>query len=247
MRHVTIPGSWSVCGFARNWRLYGKVILKNHLTMANQFSDIEAVPSAGNSGDIDCRAVLQCEISHPTSTAPSQSDAGSHALLVRSTSMAPKLVPQLAHHSYPPLSRAGIDGVATHGVAEPVGTEVSVLPCSASLQALLRLRQVRATLFPEKIFVQPAWDMLLELLECHLRQRRISVSGLYLAAGIPPATALRRMQDMEDAGLIVRVSDPNDRRRQFVELTSRTLRQFQAFVRHGDVVQTLRMGAASIP
>ena len=146
-----------------------------------------------------------------------------------------------ARRSYPLPSRAGISK-AGGAVAEPaVGMEAAAMSNAASLQALLRLRHVRATLFPERIFVQPAWDMLLELLECRLRRRRISVSGLYLAAGVPPATALRRMQDMEDAGLIVRVSDPDDRRRQFVELTPRTLHQFQAFVRHGDVVQALRM------
>jgi DNA-binding MarR family transcriptional regulator len=206
--------------------------------MANHVSDIEAAPPAGNPGDIDFLAVLQGAVSHPASAAPSQGGAGSRAILVRGAT--PDPAAQVARRNYPRLSRAGISGAASE-VAEPVGMGTAPVSNAASLQAVLRLRHVRAALFPEKIFAQPAWDMLLELLECRLRGRRISVSGLYLAAGVPPATALRRLQEMEDAGLIARVSDPGDRRRQFVELTPRTLQQFQAFVRHGDVLQALRM------
>jgi hypothetical protein len=51
---------------------------------------------------------------------------------------------------------------------------------------------------------------------------------------VPPATALRRIEEMEDAELIARVSDPNDRRRHFIKLTPRTLHKFQAYVRHDD-------------
>jgi DNA-binding MarR family transcriptional regulator len=110
---------------------------------------------------------------------------------------------------------------------------------NTALLALVRLRKLRAALFSEKLFAQPAWDMLLELLECQLRARRISVSGLYLAAGVPPATALRRINDMEAAGLIRRVYDPCDRRRQFVELTPRTRDKLTLFFQDAQVRDAL--------
>jgi DNA-binding MarR family transcriptional regulator len=209
--------------------------------MTHNSSDSDAAAPTGNLGDIDCRAVLECGAPHPANSAPSQDGTDSHATLVRRASMAPDSVAQAARRSYPRLPRASISGAAS----AVTGTEAAPVTNATSLRALLRLRHVRAALFPGKIFAQPAWDMLIELLECHLRQRPISVSGIYLAAGVPPSTALRRLQDMEDAGLIVRVGDPNDRRRQFVELTPRTLLQFQAFVRHGDVLRALNMADGS--
>lgn len=111
----------------------------------------------------------------------------------------------------------------------------------AVLLALIRLRKLRAALFAEKLFAQPAWDMLLELLECQLRARRISVSSLYLAAGVPPATALRRINDMEAAGLIRRSHDPRDRRRQFVELTPRTRDKLAQFFQDAKVRAALQI------
>jgi len=134
-------------------------------------------------------------------------------------------------------SESNSDSVATSG--EGVQDDQSIGAAHASahtiLLALVRLRKLRAALFSEKLFAQPAWDMLLELLECHLRARRISVSSLYLAAGVPPATALRRINDMEAAGLIRRAYDPRDRRRQFVELTPRTRDKLANFFQDAQV------------
>lgn len=62
-------------------------------------------------------------------------------------------------------------------------------PAPAVLHGLSRLRRLRATLQPASLFAQPVLDMLLELLECQLRGQRISVSSLYMSAGVPAATA----------------------------------------------------------
>lgn len=213
--------------------------------MANHASDIEMAPTASNARNIDLRTRLQCGGPQPANAAPPLGGACSNAASVRSTATLDSITSQAGRSQFPQTSRACVSNASApaHFAAEPAPSTTSN---TASLQALLRLRDLRAALFPEKLFAQPAWDMLLELLECQLRRRRISVSSLYLAAGVPPATALRRIQDMEDAGLIIRVSDPSDRRRQFVELTPQTQHQLQLFFRHGDVLQALRMDKRSV-
>jgi len=137
----------------------------------------------------------------------------------------------------PATSRATRDGDQPCRVAEL--SEDDANAAERILLPLLRLRKIRASVFLDKLFAQPAWDMMLELLECHLRGRKISVSSLYLAAGVPPATALRRIHDMECAGLVRRISDPRDRRRQFVELTTETLIRLRLFLRHEQVLSAL--------
>jgi len=67
---------------------------------------------------------------------------------------------------------------------------------------------------------EPAWDMLLDLLRCELRGRRLSTSDLCLAAGVPGTAALRRISTMVQQGLVVRGPDRHDGRRVFVTLAS---------------------------
>jgi DNA-binding MarR family transcriptional regulator len=61
--------------------------------------------------------------------------------------------------------------------------------------------------------------MLLELFDAHCTQRPYHVSALCLASGAPHATALRRLSQMIDAGLLRREQDPADARRSWVFLT----------------------------
>lgn len=68
-------------------------------------------------------------------------------------------------------------------------------------------------------FGEPIWDMLLDLYISESIGRKISVSSLCLAAHVPQTTALRYLGEMLDAHLVLRVDDPRDLRRSFVELS----------------------------
>src|SRR5688500_13335292 len=68
------------------------------------------------------------------------------------------------------------------------------------------------------MFADPAWDMLLDLLQAELAQLRVPVSSLCIAASVPATTALRWLKTMTQAGIFVRRADPHDGRRVFVEL-----------------------------
>ncbi|TMM48844.1 winged helix DNA-binding protein [Qipengyuania marisflavi] len=92
------------------------------------------------------------------------------------------------------------------------------LPEPALLRRILKARQARARFFDGDLFADPAWDMLLDLAAARGEGLRVSVTSLCIAAGVPATTALRWIGQMVEAGLLLRVQDPEDRRRAFIAL-----------------------------
>ena len=100
----------------------------------------------------------------------------------------------------------------------PANEEVP--PVSAeTVRSVIRARRLRGRFFEEDLFADPAWDMLLDLLQAEIAQLRVPVSSLCIAAAVPATTALRWLKTMTDKGLFVRRADPHDGRRVFVELS----------------------------
>lgn len=107
-----------------------------------------------------------------------------------------------------------------------VGVEKPQLTCGEApgvsldmVRQVIRARRLRARFFDEELFADPAWDMLLDLLQAEIAQHRVPVSSLCIAAAVPPTTALRWIKTMTDVGLFKRRADPHDGRRIFVELS----------------------------
>ena len=115
---------------------------------------------------------------------------------------------------------------------EPPPTVEELPPVSAeTLRAVIRARRLRSRYFEEDMFADPAWDMLLDLLQAELAQLRVPVSSLCIAAAVPATTALRWLKTMTQQGMFVRRADPHDGRRVFVELApqaSQALRRYFA-------------------
>jgi DNA-binding MarR family transcriptional regulator len=104
--------------------------------------------------------------------------------------------------------------------AEPVGYAAAPSAISvAEVRAIIRLRRLRDRFFRSDLFADPAWDMLLDLMAARLDRIKVAVSSLCIAAAVPPTTALRWIKTMCDNGLFVRVADPEDGRRVFIELS----------------------------
>lgn len=100
-----------------------------------------------------------------------------------------------------------------------------------TVHAVIRARRLRARFFAEELFADPAWDMLLDLLQAEIAQIRVPVSSLCIAAAVPATTALRWIKTLTDNGLLVRRADPHDGRRVFVEMaaaTSQAMRRYFA-------------------
>ncbi|MBA3577932.1 MAG: hypothetical protein H0W39_10040 [Sphingomonas sp.] len=121
---------------------------------------------------------------------------------------------------------------------KPVGGDVPDVSVEA-VRAVIRARRLRGRYFPEDMFADPAWDMLLDLLQAEIAQLRVPVSSLCIAASVPATTALRWLKSMTDTGLFMRRADPHDGRRVFVELSpgaSISLRRYFAEVGKAAVV-----------
>ncbi|HWC55362.1 MAG TPA: MarR family winged helix-turn-helix transcriptional regulator [Sphingomicrobium sp.] len=112
--------------------------------------------------------------------------------------------------------------------------ETNVPEVSAeTVRSVIRARRLRTRYFADHLFADPAWDMLLDLLQAEIGQLRVPVSSLCIAAAVPATTALRWLKTMVDEGIFVRRADPHDGRRVFVELapeTSAALRRYFAEV-----------------
>ena len=104
----------------------------------------------------------------------------------------------------------GVKPSESKALAPPVDAE--------TVRAIIRARRLRSRFFSEELFADPAWDMLLDLLQAEIAQLRVPVSSLCIAASVPATTALRWMKTMTEQGLFVRRADPHDGRRVFVEL-----------------------------
>ncbi|QTL04866.1 response regulator [Aquabacter sp. L1I39] len=98
------------------------------------------------------------------------------------------------------------------------------------LKALVAARADRDAIFQAGLFSDPAWEMMLDLAVAEASGRPISVTSLCIASGAPTTTALRRIDDLKDAGLIDRVPDPRDKRRILVQLTQPGRERMEAFV-----------------
>ena len=124
--------------------------------------------------------------------------------------------------SGPPSAPQAIEPVQ-HGDAPAVSSE--------TVRSVIRARRLRSRYFNEDLFADPAWDMLLDLLQAEISHLRVPVSSLCIAAAVPATTALRWLKTMVSKGLFIRRADPHDGRRVFVELapeTSRALRNYFA-------------------
>ncbi|MGV8998217.1 MAG: hypothetical protein ACOH12_14865 [Parvibaculaceae bacterium] len=95
---------------------------------------------------------------------------------------------------------------------------------------LLDTYSARTNFFPDGLFADPAWDMLLDLMHARLNGKQISVSSLCIAARVPATTALRRIGDLVSSGLAARVKDVNDGRRVFIELTPDGLARMERYL-----------------
>jgi len=120
--------------------------------------------------------------------------------------------------------------VSPNADAPPVSAE--------TVRTVIRARRLRARFFSEELFADPAWDMLLDLLQAEISHLRVPVSSLCIAAAVPATTALRWLKTMVNQGIFVRRADPHDGRRVFVELSpdaSSALRRYFAEVARGAV------------
>jgi DNA-binding MarR family transcriptional regulator len=127
------------------------------------------------------------------------------------------------------LARLAMDAGQERQGPEP-GPDAKEIPAEL-VTSVIQARRQRTRYFSKNLFADPAWDMLLDLFQAEILQRRVSVSSLCIAAAVPGTTALRWLKLMVERGLLIRRPDPIDLRRVYVELapeTSEALRRYFA-------------------
>ena len=110
---------------------------------------------------------------------------------------------------------AGVPGNEAE-VGQPRGPYAEIL----RVRELMRARARRTDHLSERLFSDPAWDILLDLYLADLLQCRVTVSSLGTTADIPPTTVLRWIKTLSTEALIEKAPDKYDNRRTFVSLTT---------------------------
>jgi len=89
----------------------------------------------------------------------------------------------------------------------------------ASAERLYAERRRRDALFPDSLFGEPAWDLLLALFTAREKGQDIILANAYHAARVSDTTGRRLLDQLEREGLISRRRAPGSRKTRLVELT----------------------------
>lgn len=192
-------------------------------------SDIEIIIDGDDSARATALAVALAKASMPVRLSEAASDRNAERLRQLSDEVS-RIASTLARLSTGP-------GAAPRPAEAPVIDTPDVSP--DVVRGVIRARRLRARFFPADLFADPAWDMLLDLLQAEIAQLRVPVSSLCIAAAVPATTALRWLKAMTEQGLFLRRADPHDGRRVFVELApqaSQALRRYFAEVGNPAVI-----------
>ena len=95
--------------------------------------------------------------------------------------------------------------------------------------SVYRSRRLRSRYFPEDLFADPAWDILLLLYSLEPTGRQVSISAVCSSAGVPESTGHRWIERLIQEGLIVREKHPRDRRVNWVRLSDKTVERLHIY------------------
>lgn len=85
---------------------------------------------------------------------------------------------------------------------------------------LMEVRRRRERLFGNRLFGDPAWEILLDLFVQRLEGRATTVTSACIGSGAPQTTALRYLASLIERGIVVRRASAEDRRVQYVDLSA---------------------------
>ena len=93
-------------------------------------------------------------------------------------------------------------------------------------------RRRRDQRFPDGLFGEPAWDLLLALLIAREKGQPIILSSAYRAARVSDTTGRRLLDLLEQAGMISRRRAPRSRKTRLVELTEDAVERLTDYLTH---------------
>ncbi|CAH0357323.1 hypothetical protein BH11PSE5_BH11PSE5_24010 [soil metagenome] len=126
------------------------------------------------------------------------------------------------------LEMIDLDLASGNGVSAKLDTK-KIKTFDVQLEDIRKLnqeRQKRNQHFPGEMFSDPAWDIILCLIEGYIAGDLTTVSSIYKATKIPYSTVLRWVGTFEARGLLLKKSDPGDGRRIFIRPSKLMLENF---------------------
>jgi CheY-like chemotaxis protein len=97
------------------------------------------------------------------------------------------------------------------------------------VRAAIKAQSLRRSMIGTCLGEDPCWDMLLDLHHKALSGQVVSVTSLCRVSVAPATTALRRLDDLVTAGLVLRRRDPDDARRVLVQLTETGMQKLRSY------------------
>ena len=94
-------------------------------------------------------------------------------------------------------------------------------------------RRRRDSLFPDGLFGEPAWDLLLAMFTAREKGHAMILCRAYKAAGVSDTTGRRLLDRMEEEGLITRRRAPRSRKMRVVELTDKAVERLIDYLARG--------------
>jgi len=139
---------------------------------------------------------------------------------------------KLERHSFSPPSSAPSQPKVKRSVAISGRNAIDVESKSVGvLKSLRNLQRIRRENLPPGLAVEASWEILLDLYVSELNKKCMSLTAVGGSAGVALTSALRRIHELESKGMILRVSDENDKRRAAAQLTDMGREAVVSFIR----------------
>lgn len=110
----------------------------------------------------------------------------------------------------------------------------NIKPTEEELQAftrmLLKFQHNKAKFFDTMVLTGPSWEILLDIAEATLRGESVPASSASASTHVPLSTALRHVNNLVEAGLVRRWTDPKDKRRTLLELEPHAVIAMQRYL-----------------
>jgi CheY-like chemotaxis protein len=123
-----------------------------------------------------------------------------------------------------------IDPPASRVRASNQGSRPTEEDLQAFTRMLLKFQHNKYKFFDPAVLMGPSWEILLDITDATLRGEAVPASSASASTHVPLSTALRHINNLVEAGLVRRWTDPNDKRRKLLKLEPHTAIAMQRYL-----------------
>lgn len=143
-----------------------------------------------------------------------------------------RAVDELSFKSGAELDDKSCRGKPRSGNRKTSPSEVSTRLSLLNVRQLIHARQLRDKYFPSDLFADPAWEIIMCLMEARLARSKVTITKLCKLTSVPYTTSLRWVGHLTEIGIIEKSDDATDGRRVFLRLSDKGVASFQNWYIH---------------